>query len=421
PDLVERALKLEAGEPVNLDEWAASRQRLYETGAFRSVDIQPEPMTAAQAPDAPAPAEQPVRAKVTLAEWPAVRLEYGLEIDDQANTASDDASRATPTSASGRNFGLGVAGSVGLRNLFGRAISAGVAARYTNDFQAARLYATAPTLFGRRIVTNAFVSLSKEQVGASVQDNNKPFATNTLDFTLEQRLRPAPKAEVSYRYTFGRNHAFEPNPDPDEIIPFDVLARIARLGSALLVDTRNDLVDATRGFFHSSDFEYGVPPLGSDLRFVKYVLQQRYFRRVRGGIVLATAARVGLATAFDQVLLPSERFFTGGGNSVRGYDEDALGPTDIFGVSVGGNALLVLNEEIRFPIYKWARGVGFFDAGSAFDTVGHLKVNGLPTSTGVGLRLATPIVLLRIDAAWPLDAAFGPRRTRWFFSIGQMF
>ena len=44
PELVRRALKLEAGEPVNLAEWATARQRLYETGVFRSVDIQPEPM-----------------------------------------------------------------------------------------------------------------------------------------------------------------------------------------------------------------------------------------------------------------------------------------------------------------------------------------------------------------------------------------
>jgi outer membrane translocation and assembly module TamA len=35
--------------------------------------------------------------------------------------------------------------------------------------------------------------------------------------------------------------------------------------------------------------------------------------------VFATSARIGLATAFDQMLLKTERFFAGGGNSVRGY------------------------------------------------------------------------------------------------------
>ena len=82
-------------------------------------------------------------------------------------------------------------------------------------------------------------------------------------------------------------------------------------------------------------------------------------------MVLASAARLGLATAFDESLIPSERFFAGGGYSVRGYNQDALSPRDRFGDAIGGNALLVLNEEIRFPIFKWVRGVGFFDAGRA--------------------------------------------------------
>ena len=205
-----------------------------------------------------------------------------------------------------------------------------------------------------------------------------------------------------------------------DLFPFDIAATVARLASTVLVDTRNDLVDATRGWFHSSDLEYAPPALGSDLRFVKYLLQQRYYRRV-GRVVLASAARLGLATAFDQTLIPSERFFAGGGNSVRGYGEDALSPRDRFGDTVGGNALLVLNEEIRFPIFKMVRGVGFFDAGRAFDTVGSMTLKGLPSGTGVGLRVQTPIVLLRLDLAVPLDTTLGPRSRRWFFSIGQLF
>jgi len=422
PALVTRALKLEAGEPVNLAEWAAARQRLYETGVFRSVDVQPEPMTTSAEP-APAPPgfppEQPIRARVTLAEWPAMKLQYGLELDDQANAPSQDASRLAGSSGGGRVFGIGVAGDVSLRNLFGTGMAAGLAARYTNDFQAARAYVTLPTFFGRKIVTNGFVSTSQEQVGAGVEGSNRKFATNALDFTLEQRLRPVPKMEWSYRYAYERNHTFDLIVDPSEPIPFDVLVTIARLATTMSMDTRNDLVDATRGWYHSSNFEYGVPQLGSDIKMVKYVLQQRYFRRV-GRVVVASAGRIGLATAFAQSLIPSERFFTGGGNSVRGYDEDALSPRDAFGSTIGGDALLVLNEEIRFPIYKWARGVGFFDAGRAFDTVRALTLSGLPTSTGVGLRLATPIVLVRVDVGFPLDSRFGTR-PRWFFSIGQMF
>jgi outer membrane protein assembly factor BamA len=82
---------------------------------------------------------------------------------------------------------------------------------------------------------------------------------------------------------------------------------------------------------------------------------------------------------------------------------------------------MVFNEEIRFPLFKIVRGVGFFDAGRAFDRVADMSFSGLPTSAGFGLRISTPFVLLRVDAGVPFDMAFGAKRPRWFFSIGQMF
>jgi outer membrane protein assembly factor BamA len=274
--------------------------------------------------------------------------------------------------------------------------------------------------FGRRITSNVFFSRSREQLGEDVEEATKKFVADTTGMTLEQRVRPFPRTEVAYRYMFERNHTFDLLVDPSEPFPFDITVNVARLASTLLVDTRNDLVDATRGWFHASDFEYASPALRSDLRFVKYLLQQRYYRQV-GRVVLASAVRLGLATGFDQSLIPSERFFAGGGNSVRGYAQDALSPRDLFGDAVGGNALLILNEEIRFPIFKLVRGVGFLDAGRAFDRVGNITLKDLPAGTGVGLRVQTPVVLLRFDLAVPLDSSLGPRSPRWFFSIGQAF
>jgi outer membrane protein insertion porin family len=156
------------------------------------------------------------------------------------------------------------------------------------------------------------------------------------------------------------------------------------------------------------------------VRFAKYLVQQRYFRRA-GRVVFASQARVGLATAFDQSLIPSERFFAGGGNSVRGYDDDVLSPRDPFGDVSGGKALVVVNQEARFPLVSIVRGVAFFDAGRAFVGVGDIRLRDLSAGAGVGVRIQTPVVLLRIDMGLPLDAAVGPRRARWFFSVGQMF
>jgi outer membrane protein assembly factor BamA/autotransporter translocation and assembly factor TamB len=421
PGLVSRALQLEPGQPVDLTAWSNARRRLYETGMFRSVDIEPEPMAPAGA-EASVPNEQPTRATVTIEEWPPVRLRYGLEVQDRQSSAGD-AGRAVvpePESGGGRSFDVGVASDLGMRSLFGRAISAGVAGRYTRDFRAARTYVTTPSMFGLPIISNIFLSRSREALGEAADRTMRKFVTDISSLTLEQRTRPRPDLEVSYRYGFEHNHTFDLQPDPDNPLPFDVPVTVARLATTVLFDTRNDLVDARRGWFHSSDFEYSPTSLGSDVRFVKYLLQQRYYRTT-GRVVVAGAARVGLASAFGQFLIPSERFFAGGGNSVRGYAEEVLSPQDVLGSAIGGTALIVLNGEARFPVFKMVRGVGFFDAGRAFEGVKAITLRDLSAGTGVGLRVETPVVLLRVDFGLPLDGSSGPRRGRWFFSVGQAF
>ena len=94
---------------------------------------------------------------------------------------------------------------------------------------------------------------------------------------------------------------------------------------------------------------------------------------------------------------------------------------DVFGDPAGGNALLVLNEELRFPIVWRLRGVAFLDAGNVFTTIGDVTLSGLRTGAGFGLRVQTPFALLRADLGAPLVPRSGEPRTRWFFSIGQSF
>ena len=417
PALVSRALGLEVGAPVDLAAWNAARRRVYETGAFRSVDIQ---RTVIQTPAA-GQAEEPVRATVTVQEWPPLRVRYGLEIRDELNAAGDAARANVPEEgeAGGRTFGFGLAGQLDTRGLFGTAISAGVAGRYAPDTRASRVYLTSPSFFGRRIVSTVFVQRSLDRVGSTPESNIKPFESSKTDFTFEQRIRMATRTTVSYLYTFERNHTRELEPDP--LFPIgDVTVSIGKFAGTFVFDTRDDLSDASRGMFVSSSAQYAPDNLGSDLRFLKYFVQQRFYRKV-GQVVVATSAQLGLATAFDTTLVPDQRFFAGGGNSVRGYDQDVLSPTDLFGAAVGGNALFVFNQEVRFPVFKFVRGVGFFDAGRAFERVGDLSFRELAPSAGFGLRVYTPFVLLRVDAGIPFDTAFGPRRARWFFSIGQMF
>jgi outer membrane protein assembly factor BamA len=410
PQVVSQALRLDVGQPVDLAAWNAARQRLYETGVFRSVDIEREPI-AVPAASAPAAAEgttaEPVRAVITVQEWPFLRWRYGLDLEDNPPPTSDSSATVGVEASSGRTFGIGVASDLRARTLFGRTLSAGVAGRYSTDFEAIRFYTTTPLFFGRRITTNAFVERSREDIGTT-------SISDITSMTVEQRLRPVRRVELSYRYTFERESSIDQVTRAETPLPLD--STVATTG---VLDFRNNLINTTTGWFHSSSLEYAPAAIGSELPFVKYLLQQRYYRTA-GPIVFATSGRLGLATAFGEDLTASDRFVAGGGNSVRGYDQDQLSPFDAAG-EPGGSALFVFNQEVRFPIFKWVRGVWFFDAGRAFPRVENLSFSDLSTSTGVGLRVHTPFILFRVDYGVPLDNRVTPTGSGWYFSIGQMF
>jgi len=408
PALVSRELHLAVGQPVDLSSWAQARKRLFDTGVFRQVDIQAMPIDELHADSSP-PVEniQPIRARVTLEEFPPLRVRYGFEVEDQVQPVSET-----------RTLRPGVAADATYRNVFGRAVTAGLALRYTKDFEAARGFFSTPSFLGLPLTSNLFLARSREQRGMSTSE---PYVVNKSELTAEQRFRAGRRLQVAYSYSFERSHTSKLHPNLDNPLAFFTLpVNIARLTATALVDTRNDLVDATRGLLLSSTFEYGAAALGSDNRFAKYFFQQNYYRTFGHGLVLATSGRLGLAAGYGQNLVSSERFLAGGGNSVRGYKQDGLGPVDFFG-DPGGNALLVFNEEIRFPIAWRFRGVWFFDAGNAFATVGDLGFGRLRAGTGVGLRVQTPYVLLRVDLGTPLGPRPGEARARWFFSIGQSF
>ena len=140
--------------------------------------------------------------------------------------------------------------------------------------------------------------------------------------------------------------------------------------------------------------------------------------------MVASAARVGLAGTFEgQDLVPNERFFAGGATTVRGYREDDLGPRSLIGDNEagGGRALLILNAELRFPIYRWVRGVGFVDLGNVYPTVGDMSLTDLQAGVGAGLRFNTPVGVIRLDLGAPANPrAFDPG-VKVYFGLGHAF
>ena len=240
-------------------------------------------------------------------------------------------------------------------------------------------------------------------------------ANDRQGLTLEQRITPRDDLTLAYSYSFDRNQAVAAG------IVADPSVYIARFNTSLVADRRDDLFNATRGWFHSSTFEWGDPALGSDRRFLKYVGQQNYFRPLRLGLVLASSVRLGIAAGFGQELILSERFFAGGGTTVRGYPQDGLGPVDGSGHPAGGRAVVVLNQEARFPLWRMLRGVGFVDAGNVFASAVDFSFGRLRAAAGLGFRVDTPVGLFRADYGLPLSSARPDTVGQWFVSLGQAF
>ena len=148
--------------------------------------------------------------------------------------------------------------------------------------------------------------------------------------------------------------------------------------------------------------------------------------------MLASRAQVGLVFGRDP-LLPLDRFKAGGGTTVRGYGEEGLGPRDELNVPQGGETLVILNQEVRFPMHRWAGGVVFVDAGNIFgiDSLGaetKFSWKGLKIGYGVGLRFITPVGVLRVDYGVANSSLPGSTRKanslrdgRFYFGIGHIF
>jgi outer membrane protein assembly factor BamA/autotransporter translocation and assembly factor TamB len=407
---IEHALNLTPNEPLNMGAVYDAQKRLYDTGVFRTVDIRVTPLDAAADQEA---AEQlvpvqPVRASVTLQELPRYQFRYGFRIIDLANPEEG-----------ARSVQPGLMADLLNRNVFGRAVTAGVAGQIEPDRFLGRGILSLPTLFGEPIVTNLFLTRSRQDFSPG---SDIAFREDATEIAAEQRFRPARSMLVTYGYSYGRTHTFDPTPDlTSPLPPLDFRTNVARLSGTYSWDTRNDPSNAIRGWLHSSGLEYGPEVLGSDLRFLRYLGQQYYFRTMRERFSLASAVRVGAGRGFDQDLIPSEKFYAGGGTTVRGFAEQSLGPKNFFGDAIGGNGLLLLNQEFRYRVHRWASMVSFLDAGNVFPNAGDLSFGDLEAGGGFGLRILSPFAILRLDVGFPLTSRHDQPLARWYFGIGQTY
>ncbi len=177
----------------------------------------------------------------------------------------------------------------------------------------------------------------------------------------------------------------------------------------------NHPIRIERGRFNELTFRQSIPIFGFDTKATQLEFRNRWVSRAEQNGRWITKLDVGATFIEELADLPlSQRFYTGGDESVRGYRTKSLTPRDEDGDRVGGKYLLILGLEREYHWkgkwhYAW-----FIDSGNAMDKWDHSLAHGV----GIGIRRQSPIGPIRIDIAnglgeddlggWRIHLTVGP-------------
>lgn len=170
-------------------------------------------------------------------------------------------------------------------------------------------------------------------------------------------------------------------------------------GMTLTRKSSNNPTFPRRGYSIIADLHGGSGSLLSSSSFLRASLGLRGILSLgkHSRLLLHFDSGAVVSDAFN-VLPPSQRFFTGGDRSLRGYSYQDVGPTNSRGDTVGGKNLLAGGLEIDHLVYKNYGIAVFFDSGDAFNEIPDFK-----KSVGIGLRWRSPVGMFRLDLAHPMD------------------
>lgn len=346
-------------------------------GVFSRAAILPQPRS-------------PSSLEVQLEEGPFLTAAYDLRWDDQEGASALVEGEA--------------------RNVLGTGLALGARYRFGRDIRETRGSLHLPAAFGLGDLTGSVFRFEQD---FPVED----FEIVRLQrgFQLQQSLHVANRFDLLAGYRFRRNTTLAPGLPAD---PIDV----AGLDLSLLRNARDDVLDPRRGDFLSVNVELAPSALGSDAPLAKVYAQAVLARSFAdASLTWAQSYRLGLAWGFGgEPVISFERFYAGGADSLRGFGTNEVGPRTPLGDPAGGEAVLILNQELR---YRHRSGLGaavFYDGGNVFASVRDMSLH-LRHTLGAGLRWASPVGLLRVDLGFPLGRQEGEKAYRIFVGLGQAF
>jgi len=445
-----RELQVEPGAPLSQRNMLETQRQLYGLGLFNEVD------TAIQNPEG---TESRKNVLVALSEARRYTFDYGVGFEFQTGQPSFGTNQPLgQTGVSPRvsfalnriNFG-GRNQTVTLKSTLSRLQQRGLINFEAPKLMNRDLRFTATTLYDNTVDVSTFTSQRTE---GSVRAEQALSRSQADDHVV---------TSIAYGFSYRRVQASNIEVSQNLIPLLSKPTRVGEPNFLFLRNKRDNDLETTKGNYTTVEGGVAAGTFGSEADFSRLLVKNATYyafarnRRTRQGFVFARSTSIGVENPFGNTILldPSqtgpaghtliplpERFFSGGGNSHRGFGLNQAGPRDPFtGFPVGGSALFLNNLELRFPnvtLPYLLDNIGFtvfHDMGNVFarpqemlpsigrwhqpnpdvcvheSTHTQCNYNYLSHAIGLGVRYQTPIGPLRFDFGYNLNPPVFPAYT----------
>jgi outer membrane protein insertion porin family len=443
--LVNRAADMVPGEILRQDRLMASENRLYTLGVFDWAEIDPRRTITTQT-------QEDVLVKVHEAKKNEITYGFGFEVVNRGG------------SVPGGTVALPGLPPVGLPAKFKTSEKRFWGPRGSFEYTRRNFRGRAETLnfsmLGARLDQRADATWSDPHFRqtdwqSSVTLSGENYLENPIfssrqatgGFEFQHALNLDKTQNIFLRYNLKEtrlSHLLIPALVPDT----DLHVRLSTFSGNYIRDTRDNILDAHKGMYETAELDMN-PGILSNFSFVRLLTQVAYYHGLPKKIVWANSLRLSVEQAMGGSHVPlSERFFSGGGSTLRGFPLNGAGQQESvlvatsgtgscdpntggagcskINVPVGGSQLFILNSEFRIPVDRIKKNLGiaaFYDGGNVFQNIGfgHNFWSNYSNTVGIGLRYATPVGPVRIDIGHNLNPITGVKSTQFFLTLGQAF
>jgi outer membrane protein assembly complex protein YaeT len=432
PGVIRRQIQVKENAPLRQGEVVDSQRRLYNLGVFNRVTIAPQNPTGSDS-------DKDVVALVEEAKRYTIAYGGGFEVQRLASSSN-------PTSGAVEAAPRGIF-EISKLNLTGRADTLSLKLRGSTLQGRALLGYSSPNTFA-----SPNFSFQATAYTEKTRDINT-FNETRYEGSVQLTQQATPRTTILYRYSFRKILVSDLKILPEEIPLFQQPTLVSQFGISWVRDTRDNPADATKGTLNSADFGIADTYFGSSASFTRFLYQNSSYYPIKRRFSFARSIRFGVLNPYrdtvsltfppptgsnlPQLIPLPERFFAGGGTSLRGFALNQAGPRDsTTGFPVGGQAMLVLNQEFRFPMRLPYFGTSlggalFYDGGNVYSRATRIsfraslpkptfdtsaapqcltncsnELNYFAHTVGLGLRYATPVGPIRIDLGYQINRPF---------------